>query len=52
MRGRIPKVYMGIAIGSPWVVPSQDEMTSPSTNNLEGCRYVLMTMGAKDGQSC
>ena len=43
--------YMGIASGSPCVVPSCDSRMSPSTNSYVGARYVLMSIVASGGQN-
>ena len=42
---------MGMASGSPCVVPSCESRVSPSTNNSVGARYVLMSMVASGGHS-
>ncbi len=34
-------MYSGLARGSPWVVPSCDKMTSPSTKSSVGLLYEL-----------
>ena len=44
------RAYIGIANGSPWVVPSRDQTMFPSTKSLEGFLYVLMRMVAMGGQ--
>ena len=43
--------YIGIASGSPCVVPSWEYMTSPSMNNSDGSLYVLMRMVEMAGHS-
>ena len=37
---------------SPWVVPSSDSRTFPSTKRFEASLYVLIKIGAKDEQTC
>jgi len=49
MIGMVAKPYIGIASGSPCVVPSWDRI-SPSTNRSEGLLYELMSMVAIGGQ--
>ena len=36
--GKSASAYMGIAKGSPWVVPSSDKSLSPSMNRLTSSR--------------
>ena len=48
MRGTVARAYMGIARGSPWVVPSWDSRESPSTNRSVGAWYVLTRAVAMD----
>ena len=45
-------VYIGMARGSPGVVPSSESMVSPETNKEAGERYVLIRIRAKGGHSC
>ena len=42
---------MGMASGSPWVVPSWERIASPSTNSCIGALYVLIRTVARSGQS-
>ena len=42
---------MGMASGSPWVVPSWERIASLSTNSSVGALYVLIRMVARGGQS-
>ena len=51
MRGMVARAYMGMASGSPCVIPSWESRMSPSTNNSVGARYVLMSMVASGEQS-
>ena len=44
MRGMVARAYIGMASGSPCVVPSWESRMSPSTNNSVGTRYVLISM--------
>ena len=48
--GMVAKPYMGIARGSPCVVPSWDKMTSPSTSRSVGLLYELMSMVTMERQ--
>ena len=48
--GCIPMAYIANPRGSPWVVPSEDWIRSPSTNKEGGSLYVLMRIGARVGQ--
>ena len=50
MRGVVEMAYIGIANGSPCVVPSWDRRDEPPTNKSVGSRYVLMRTVASDGQ--
>ena len=38
---------MGMASGSPWVVPSWERIVSPSTNSSVGAWYVLLSGSKK-----
>ena len=51
MSGMIPRAYIGIANGSPWVVPSHDNMSSPATKRRTGFQYVLTIPGCSSGHS-
>ena len=42
---------MGIASGSPCVVPSRESRVLPSTNSSVGARYALISIVASGGQS-
>ena len=42
MRGMVARWYIGMASGSPCVVPSWESRMSPSTNSSVGTRYVLI----------
>ncbi len=48
--GMVAMAYIGIARGSPCVVPSLEKITSPSMNNSVGARYVLIKHGG-DGRA-
>ncbi len=48
MRGMDARPYIAMAKGSPWVVPSCDRMTSPSTKNSVLVLYELIRMVAID----
>ena len=49
--GVIPNAYNSIAIGSPWVVPSSDEISFPPlTNKRDDEVYQLYTKLANSGQ--
>ena len=50
IRGIVAKAYIGMAKGSPWVVPSCDRITPPSMYRLEGALYVLYRCGESSGQ--
>ena len=49
MSGRMPRAYIGIASGSPCVVPSLEKMMVSWTNNSVAARYVLIRIVAKAG---
>ena len=51
MNGMVAIAYMGMANGSPYVVPSLEYSTSPSMNSLVGAIYELMRAVASGGQS-
>ena len=50
IRGIVAKAYIGMAKGSPWVVPSCDRITSPSMYRSEGALYVLYRTVESSGQ--
>ena len=49
MSGKMPRAYIGIASGSPCVVPSLEKMMVSWTNNSVAARYVLIRIVAKAG---
>ena len=50
MRGTVARAYMGMANGSPCVVPSWESRRSPSTKRSVGSLYVLIRIVASAGQ--
>ena len=51
MSGRVAIAYMGMARGSPCVVPSWEKRVQPSTKSWAESRYVLISMVAIAGHS-
>ena len=50
MSGSRARAYIGIANGSPCVVPSWEYKVKPSTKSSTSLRYVLMRAVAMGGQ--
>ena len=50
MRGSRARAYIGIARGSPCVVPSWEYKVDPLTKSSASLRYMLMRAVAMDGQ--
>ena len=50
MRGTVARAYIGMASGSPCVVPSWESRRSPSTKRSVGSLYVLIRIVASAGQ--
>ena len=50
INGIVARAYMGMASGSPCVVPSCDRMVSPSTKRSVGALYVLVRIEERGGQ--
>ena len=51
INGIVARAYMGMASGSPCVVPSCDRMVSPSTKRSVGALYVLVRIEERGGQT-